>query len=508
MRDFLQITLDHVDQGIIMVDGDLRLVLFNRRARELLDVPAALLAGHPTYPEIVRAQALRGAFADDPGDPDLHIEESGGDWREAAAVAGIFKRRRPDGTIIEVRTNPLPQGGFVRTFTDVTIEARSAEEVFETMQALAESREHLRAILEASPVGVCAIGPGGRIVFANERLGVLLGTAPKALVGGSAQGLLTDVAEEQRTAERIRAGLPLRDVEARVQRADGSTFWALVSGDPAVLEGQPVYLTWVTDITRRKRSERQMETARDQAQQATTAKSAFLATMSHEIRTPMNGVLGMLELLERSPLDAGQSDTVATIRESADALLRIIDDILDFSKIEAGRMDLEQEPLSLAALIDGVAEVLAPGARSKGLTLHTAVDPAIPPALLGDPVRLRQILFNLAGNAVKFTPSGRVVLAADLTRRDGSTALVTLSVSDTGIGMAPDVVERLFEPFTQADASTTRRFGGTGLGLSICRRLAALMGGAISVDSVPGGGSTFRVALPLPVSAASARGAA
>jgi len=511
VRDFLQITLDHVDQGIIMVDADLRLVLFNRRARELLDVPADLLARHPTYPEIVYAQIRRGAFVDDPGDPDLHVHETGGDWREGAVQAGTFKRRRPDGAIIEVRTNSLPQGGFVRTFTDVTVEARSAEEVFETMQALAqanaelsESREHLRAILEASPVGVCAMAPGGRIVFANRQLGVLLGTAPEALVGRSAQGLLTDVAEEQRTAERIRADQPLRDVEVRVHRADGSTFWALVSGDPAVLEGKPVYLAWVTDITRRKRIERDMEAARDQAEQATTAKSAFLAAMSHEIRTPMNGVLGMLELLERSRLDGAQADTVATIRESATALLRIIDDILDFSKIEAGRMDLEQEPLSLGALVDGVAEVLAPGARRKGLGFLTFVDPAIPPAVLGDPVRLRQLLFNLAGNAVKFTPSGRVVLRADLVDQDGGTAVVALTVSDTGIGMAPDVLERLFEPFTQAETSTTRRFGGTGLGLSICRRLATLMGGSIGVDSAPGRGSTFRAVLPLPVSAAPA----
>ncbi|HYH23247.1 MAG TPA: ATP-binding protein [Azospirillum sp.] len=218
----------------------------------------------------------------------------------------------------------------------------------------------------------------------------------------------------------------------------------------------------------------------------------------------MNGVLGMLELLERSPLDPTQADTVGTIRESATTLLRIIDDILDFSKIEAGRMDLEQEPLSLGALLDGVAEVLAPGARHKGLRFLTFVDPAIPPAVLGDPVRLRQILFNLAGNAVKFTPSGRVVLRADLVERDGGTAVVALTVSDTGIGMTPDVLERLFEPFTQAESSTTRRFGGTGLGLSICRRLATLMGGDIGVDSAPGRGSTFRAVLPLPVSAAPA----
>ncbi|WP_395458460.1 ATP-binding protein [Azospirillum melinis] len=248
---------------------------------------------------------------------------------------------------------------------------------------------------------------------------------------------------------------------------------------------------------------RELRESREQAEEATKAKSAFLATMSHEIRTPMNGVLGMLGLLERTELDDHQRDTVGTMRESANALLRIIDDILDFSKIEAGKMDLERVALSVPALVEGVAETLAPAAGAKGLALLTYVDPAIPQALLGDPVRLRQILFNLAGNAIKFTEAGRVVLRAELeSPATGSETLLRIAVCDTGIGIAEATRQRLFQPFTQAESSTTRRFGGTGLGLSISRRLAALMGGEIGVESEPGLGSTFWLRLPLTSTAA------
>jgi CheY-like chemotaxis protein/HPt (histidine-containing phosphotransfer) domain-containing protein len=225
--------------------------------------------------------------------------------------------------------------------------------------------------------------------------------------------------------------------------------------------------------------------------------------MSHEIRTPMNGVLGMMEVLERQGVGEDQLPLVATMRDSAQALMRIIDDVLDFSKIEAGRLDLETTAFSLSGLVAGAIDTLRPQAVAKGLAVGAEIEPDSHDALIGDPTRIRQILFNLLSNAVKFTERGGVVVRAGTAPLGGGRTRVTLAVEDTGIGLDAEQQARLFQPFSQADSSTTRRYGGTGLGLSIVRRLAQLMGGDVAVDSAAGEGSTFTVTLVLEAAPAS-----
>jgi signal transduction histidine kinase/DNA-binding NarL/FixJ family response regulator len=241
------------------------------------------------------------------------------------------------------------------------------------------------------------------------------------------------------------------------------------------------------------------ERAEAAADAANQAKSAFLAAMSHEIRTPMNGVLGMLELLGLSPLDSEQRHRLQVARDSSHSLLRVVNQILDFSKIEADMLELNPEPASIAAILDEVHELYASAASGKNLLLTVSADPRISPAVIVDPLRLRQILNNFVSNALKFTAEGSVALNAALSERRHGTDFVAFTVTDTGIGISPEGQKKLFQPFVQAESDTTRRFGGTGLGLAICRQLADLMSGVIEIDSDIGRGTTMRLTVPLPI---------
>jgi signal transduction histidine kinase len=292
-------------------------------------------------------------------------------------------------------------------------------------------------------------------------------------------------------------------VRPAASRASSSAFSDVssrsASGRPyeLSLDLQPVYaadgrlenfILLAADITQRVETERELRRAKIEADAASRAKSDFLASMSHEIRTPMNGVIGMTSLLLHTPLNPDQRDSVNTIRQSGETLLAIINDILDFSKIESGHLELETIPFDLTALVEETLDLFAPVASTRGLDLAYRVDPTLPAWIETDPTRLRQILANLVNNAVKFTPAGSVSI--EITPAPDKT--IEFRVHDTGIGIPPGRIGRLFKAFSQVDSSTTRKYGGTGLGLVICQRLTALMGGQIIVESVLGDGSVFR----------------
>jgi len=251
------------------------------------------------------------------------------------------------------------------------------------------------------------------------------------------------------------------------------------------------------DVTELKHIEEKLEEARDSAEKANRAKSGFLAAMSHEIRTPLNGILGFASLLRETPLNSEQEDFCESIHRSGEELLLLINDILDFSKIEAGRLELENVSFNLPTLLHELIHFFGPMAKQKGLNIVGSLSPNLPENIMGDPTRLRQILTNVLANAVKFTEKGSIRLEAEASCQNGENPLVRLSVTDSGIGIRPEVLSRIFDAFEQADASVNRRFGGTGLGLTVCRRLAEAMGAYLTVESCVGRGSTFSLQLPV-----------
>jgi len=282
-----------------------------------------------------------------------------------------------------------------------------------------------------------------------------------------------------------------RTVELHGLRKDGTEFPLELSLGTWQAGGSVFYSAIVRDITERKRQESELRAAKEAADAANRAKSQFLANMSHEIRTPMNGVIGMTGLLLDTSLTPEQQEYAETIRTSGDALLTIINDILDFSKIESGSLDLEEQPFDLRDCLENALDLLATRAAEKNLDLAYLIDDGVPGTLVGDVTRLRQVLVNLIGNAIKFTATGEVVVSVSSQVVAGRRHAVRFAVRDTGIGIPVERMDRLFKSFSQVDSSTTRLYGGTGLGLAISKRLAELMGGAMSVESMPGEGSTF-----------------
>ena len=420
---------------------------------------------------------------------------------------------RPDGRVVwAVMTTSVHRDAIVGDPLEVTTLV-DITELKKAQEDAAREQERFRVIFDAIPVGV-----SWRFVPVNGPVVRLINDSHLRICGLTRQQVdepgifarLSHPADLERQSvlrAKIEAGeIEHFSIEKRYVRIDGATVWVVLDFERKhYVDGSYVDLSTVVDITDQKRQADELRTAKEAAEAANVAKSQFLAMMSHEIRTPMNGVIGMTSLLLDSRLSPEQRDYVDTIRHSGDSLLTIINDILDFSKIESGRLELEQTEFGVRECVEAALDLLAPRVAEKGLDLLYEVADGVPGQVRGDPTRLRQILVNLVGNAVKFTASGEVMLSVASRAGEGGRLELTFAVRDTGIGISEEGQRRLFQSFSQVDASTTRKFGGTGLGLAISKRLAELMGGRMWVESEAGRGSTFHFTITVEACASKPR---
>ncbi|MGC1524028.1 MAG: ATP-binding protein, partial [Steroidobacteraceae bacterium] len=416
-------------------------------------------------------------------------------WRDEYRVCGA------DGVVRWVLGNSTPEReadgsvlwhGFI---TDVTERRRAT-------QAVADARALLQSVLDAATeAAIIATDVDGVITVFNSGAERMLQYKSADLVGRPNPLVIHLDTDGVSGVRDITQQGELSARECSYARKDGSRLTVNLSVTAIRDAGGGItgYLSLATDVTERRQARATLEAAKDAAERANRAKSEFVATMSHEIRTPMNGVLGFANLLRDTPLNEEQREFLRNIENSGQNLLGIINDILDFSKIEAGAMTLENIPFDLADAVDEVVALMAGKAEEKHLEMGLSIMPDVPRRVVADPGRLKQILVNLLGNAIKFTSLGYVHVEVRAFGEDGTSGL-RISVRDTGIGITHAAQGALFQKFTQADASTTRRYGGTGLGLAICRQLVDLMGGTIGIDSTPGCGSTFWFTLPVQIS--------
>jgi PAS domain S-box-containing protein len=495
----LEITLDSMSQGILTMDANERVKMWNRRFLQISGFTEELLATGPTLQQLLELQIARGDFG--PGftlvDPAARNYVS----QNVPPVRGpvTYMRTTPDGRTLEVRTQPLPDGGVVRTFTDMTDYAAA-------QNALVRKEAQLRALVSNMPDRVWLKDVEGRFQLFNAAYQRRFGVREEDVIGRTSHEVFgPTIGDRHRKTDLIAMAMdhPLEYEDKIADPPPGTFHYAeIVKVAMRDEDGACIGMLGIArDITQRKQHEAELIRAKEAAEAGERAKAEFLANMSHEIRTPMNAVIGMSDLLLDSPLSPEQREFAESIRTSGDTLLALINDILDFSKIESGHLTLEHVPVNLAECVEGALDFASGPAAARGLDLLYWIEDEVPRQVLGDATRLRQVFTNLISNAVKFTRQGEVVVTVSRKLASDGKALLHASVRDTGIGIPADSMGRLFQVFSQVDASTTRRFGGTGLGLAICRRLVELMGGRIWVESKAGEGSDFQFDIPLATTA-------
>ena len=482
--------VDGLNDGFVCYDAEDRLVMANRRYRELYAASAPAIVEGARFEDILRYGLAHGQYAEAIGREEAWLQD-----RLAA-----HRSQRPcqqtlsDGTVLRIVERGTADGGRVGLRVDVTELHRAQEQARGAEAEAARTRQQLVDAVEALDDGFLLFDAAGRLVLANGRYREMYPlTAPAVVPGATFAQILRHAVAAGEIVERQGRDpeVWMADMLARHRQADRATVETLADGrmvqsrDTRTREGGRVGLRVdITEITR----------AREAAEVASRAKTEFLASMSHEIRTPLNGVLGMADLLANTPLSADQGAMLETIRTSGWSLLALLNDILDLARVEAGRMMLDPRPFDLGAMIDQLGALHGTNARTRGVDFVVHHDHAIGPGRTGDETRLRQILHNLLGNAVKFTEHGSVTLAV---LGDGDDRLL-FRIRDTGIGMSQEQVARVFGAFEQAEVGTARRFGGTGLGMTIVRKLVDMMDGTIRIDSTPARGTVVEVRLPLP----------
>ena len=415
------------------------------------------------------------------------------------------KRRRKNGELVEVEVYTVPlftangNHNVLAIYQDIS-------QRLEAQRALRESEELFRTLSAAAPVGIFLDDSKGNCCYLNERFMEMMGLSFEeaqgrgwcsALHPEDRDRVLSEFAEATRRGGVFVSSYRFVHKTGEVVRVE-----TISRALPRTDNSRQAYIGVVQDVTQRYESAARLRAAKEAAEAANRAKSEFLANMSHEIRTPMNGILGMTELALNTELKPEQREYLGMVKSSAESLLEIINDLLDFSKIEAGRLELENIPFSLLDCIEHALQSLAARAHQKGLEVTWALEGEIPEVLMGDPTRLRQILINLAGNAIKFTKDGEVSVRVERLASEEGVTSIRFTVSDTGIGIPKEKHRQIFEAFSQADSSTTREYGGTGLGLSISTRLIQLMKGQIDLESAPGEGSIFTFTVPFAIGTA------